>query len=156
MSAAKFRGLPAQIAVSCGLPDPEPLLVEDLLAAGWIFDSLSVVLFLSSGGVLAASGGRAIRLALRGASAAQRARYGIVGVFFFFFSGPEERGGTPDASSGFCLFLAHNSRKRCPAKNGGRKPSASLFSLQTLKKMKVGATRMAGKRFSQKILSRNL
>lgn len=155
MSAAKFRGLPAQIAVSCGLPDPEPLLVEDLLAAGWIFDSLSVVLFLSSGELLAASGGRAIRLALRGASAAQRARYGIVGVFFFF-SGPEERGGTPDASSGFCLFLAHNSRKRCPAKNGGRKPPASLFSLQMLKKMKVGATRMAGKRFSQQILSRNL
>lgn len=45
MSAAKLRGFPAPITVSCDFPDPEPLLVEDLLAAGWIFDRLSVVVF---------------------------------------------------------------------------------------------------------------
>lgn len=43
MSAAKLRGFPARITVSCDFPDPEPLLVEDLLAAGWIFDSFSIV-----------------------------------------------------------------------------------------------------------------
>lgn len=50
MSAAKLRGFPAQITVSCDFPDPEPLLVEDLLAAvGFLIISASFFFFYQTG-----------------------------------------------------------------------------------------------------------